>query len=385
LPDKLLLVVLIDALGYGLVREHGAFEFLQAGADPVESVCGYSSACLPSLLTGRPPVEHGHWAMYLRDPEQSVFRRFRPFIRIFSQRLGRHGFTRRVIQRSVQRRVTGYFNLYHVPPVLLPQFDLCEKEYLFAPGSLPPLETPFDVAARLGVPWQSFAWQMDEEARRGALLRALRQGSSPFLFYYTPLLDAVMHARGTRGESARACLRDLEVFVREALAVAGRSYREVRLLVFGDHGMADVHGAHQILNVLRECDLRVPAECLAFVDSTMARLWYFRPGLRERVEERLSALPYGWVVPDEECARLGVLFPDRRYGETIFLAHSGEVLVPSFMGVSVPAAMHGYHPEHEDSDTILLTNFETPAMRSILEIGPWLSREIAALAGGAGA
>jgi hypothetical protein len=385
LRDRLVLVVLIDALGHRIVREHGAFDFLGGGTHPITSVCGYSSACMPSLLTGRLPVEHGHWAMFLRDPERSVFRRFRFLIRVLSDRLGRHGFTRRVIHRALQRRIRGYFNLYEVPPALLPHFDLCEKEYLFGPRALPPFETPFDVAARLGVPWRSYAWETSEENRRGALLGDLRRGDCGFLFYYSPLLDAVMHAYGTRGESTRRCLRDLEVFLREALVVAGRSYREVRLVVFGDHGMADVHAAHQIFPVLRELDLRVPGECLPFVDSTMARFWYFRPGVRERVETRLSALPYGRVLTDAECERLGILFPDRRYGETVFLADGGEVLVPSFMGLTVPAGMHGYHPEHVDSATTLLTNFEPPEIRSILEIGPWLSREIAALApGGAG-
>jgi hypothetical protein len=383
--ERLLLVVLVDALGHRIVREHGAFEFLQAADRPVVSICGYSSACMPSLLTGRTPAEHGHWAMYLRDPENSVFRRFRPLISLTSGRLGRHGFTRRWIQRALARKIGGYFNLYEIPPALLPHFDVCEKLDLFAPGALRPHETPIDAAVRCGVPWQAWGWQTPEEARRAALLRALRRGEHGFLLFYTPLLDAVMHARGTRSEAARACLRDLEVFVREALVVAGRAYREVRLLLFGDHGMADVRGAHQILNVIRELDLRVPEECLAFVDSTMARFWYFRDGLRARVEERLGALPYGWVLPDAECERLGVLFPDRRYGETIFMTHAGEVLVPSFMGRSVPAAMHGYHPDHPDSDTILLGNFDVPRLAGIREIGPWLIREIEAGAGGGGA
>lgn len=382
LRDRLVLVVLIDALGHRIVHEHGAFDFLQGGTLPLTSVCGYSSACMPSLLTGRLPVEHGHWAMFLRNPEGSVFRRYRFLIRVLSQRLGRHGFTRRVIRRALQREIRGYFNLYEVPPVLLPQFDLCEKQYLFSPGALSPLDTPIDAAARRGVPWRAYGWETSEENRRGMLLSDLRRGECGFIFYYSPLLDAVMHTYGTHGDSARACLRDFEIFLREALAVAGRSYREVRLAVFGDHGMADVRGAHQIFPVLRELDLHMPSEMLTFVDSTMARFWYFRPGVRERVEARLVALPYGRILPDAECEQLGVLFPDRRYGETIFLAHGGEVLVPSFMGLTVPAGMHGYHPDHVDSSTLLLTNFEAPALTSILEIGPWLSREILGLAPG---
>ena len=113
----------------------------------------------------------------------------------------------------------------------------------------------------------------------------------------------------------------------------------------------------------------------------MVRVWYFRPGVRERVEALLAAQPFGRILSDDECARLGVLFPDRRYGETIFLMHSGEILAPSFMGQTAAQAMHGYHPEDADSDTILLANYAPGPARSILDIGPLIIRELTALAG----
>jgi hypothetical protein len=116
------------------------------------------------------------------------------------------------------------------------------------------------------------------------------------------------------------------------------------------------------------------------VDSTMVRVWYFRPGIRERVEALLAAQPFGRILSDDECARLGVLFPDRRYGETIFLMHAGEILAPSFMGQTAAKAMHGYHPEDADSDTILLSNYAPGPARSIRDIGPLVVRELAALA-----
>ncbi len=378
--DRLLLVLMIDALGHRLVRDTGTFRFLDAPDGPVKSVCGYSSACIPSLLTGKLPVEHGHWAMYHHDPIASVFRPHRVEIALLAGLLGRPGLARRWIARRVQRSVDGYFSLYEVPPRLLPHFDLCEKRDLFAAGAFPALESPFDVALRLGVPHRVWHWRTPEAQRRAELTAALRAGREAMLFFYSPLLDAVMHAAGTRSAATRRCLEELDRFARDVLALAAESYREVRLLVFGDHGMADVSAAHDLLAPLRALPWRMPRDYLYFIDSTMARFWYFRPEIRERVESLLARLECGRILGESECERLGVLFPDRRYGETVFLAHAGQMLAPSFMGQTILAAMHGYHPDDVDSDTLLLANYAHAPVHSILDIGPLLTGEIEQLA-----
>jgi hypothetical protein len=381
LSDRLLLVFLIDALGYRLVRDAGAFSFLEAPDGPVRCVCGYSSACIPSLLTGKRPVEHGHWAMYLRDPVHSVFRPHRPLIGLLAGVLGRHYLTRRVLGRLLRRGgINGYFSLYEIPSRLLAHFDLCEKRDIFGPGGLTGCETPFDAAQRLRLPYRVWRWDMPEPQRRAELEQALRTGRDALLFFYSPTLDAVMHAQGTRSEATRRSLADFEEFVQRMLALARETRDEVRVMVFGDHGMTDVKEVHAILPELEALPLRVPDDFLYFVDSTMVRVWYKRPQAREPVEALLRAKPYGRILDARECEALGILFDDGRYGETIFLMNPGEILAPSFMGGTAPKAMHGYHPHDPDSDTLLLANFEHTPVTSILDIGPLIVRELEAIA-----
>lgn len=379
--ERLILVVMIDALGHRIVRETGVFDFLEAPDGPVSSVCGYSSACIPSLLTDRLPVQHGHWAMFLRDPEGSVFRRYRPLIGLVSGLLGRDGSARRWISRGLKRGgVTGYFSLYEVPLRLLPQFDLCQKRDIYAPGAFPSLRTPFDASRELGLSCRVWSWRTPEEQNRTELARAIQTGRHEMLFFYSPLLDAVMHAHGTRSRETLTCLRDFESFVQKILLAALGAYDEVRLLVFGDHGMADVTTIHDLLGRIESLRLRVARDMLYFVDATMARFWFFKPGLRGQVEELLQATECGRVIDDEECEKLGILFPDRRYGELIFLADPGTMFVPSFMGRTGLKAMHGYHPQDVDSDTLLLCNFRHRQVGTIMDIGRLLVSELEALA-----
>jgi len=69
-------------------------------------------------------------------------------------------------------------------------------------------------------------------------------------------------------------------------------------------------------------------------------------------------LPVGVVVGKEIAllAELGALFPDRYFGELIFLAREGVLIVPSHMGARPIRGMHGYHPTDAHSYAALCTN-----------------------------
>jgi hypothetical protein len=86
----------------------------------------------------------------------------------------------------------------------------------------------------------------------------------------------------------------------------------------------------------------------------MARFWFPEPFARDAILELLGQETNGRVLSDVELAQLGCDFPDRRYGEVIFLLESGHVLDPSFMGSWVPVGMHGYDPSHDDSKAAYL-------------------------------
>jgi hypothetical protein len=111
----------------------------------------------------------------------------------------------------------------------------------------------------------------------------------------------------------------------------------------------------------------------------MARFWFFAPGVRRQVEGLLREVRGGRILTDAECQELGILFADRRYGELIFLADPGTLFVPTFMGRQPLAAMHGYHPDDEDSSTILLSNVDHRPVDSIRGIGPLLVAELEAM------
>jgi hypothetical protein len=100
----------------------------------------------------------------------------------------------------------------------------------------------------------------------------------------------------------------------------------------------------------------MPHDFAVVYDSTMARFWFFNNRARQAVSELLQTIPQGRVLSDPELEAMGTLFPDRRFGELIFLVNEGVLIVPSDMGERPIRAMHGYHPHARHSYAALCSN-----------------------------
>lgn len=381
--ERLVLIILIDALGYRIVKETKFLDGFVKPANPIRTIFGYSSAAIPSLLTGALPEAHGHFSMYLRDPENSPLKKDRWIIRLFGEWMKRPWFLKkRLTPRLIRRGITGYFSLYEIPSELLSEWDLCQKRSLFKPGGIPGFPTVIDELAERRTPHRIWDWSVPEERALPELRREVSQGKLPFLFFYTPGLDSIMHMYGTRTEVVQKALRNWDTTIRELVAEGEKHYREVRLFVFGDHGMADVADAHDLWARLPVIGPPKKRGTLYFLDSTMARFWFDSDAERRRTVEILSEEGFGRCLSIEEEKSLGVHFPDGRYGELTYLADAGQLIVPSFMGWEKIAGMHGYHPDDVDSDTTLLTNTNVDHPADIRGFSDLLKREALAFSRG---
>ena len=96
------------------------------------------------------------------------------------------------------------------------------------------------------------------------------------------------------------------------------------------------------------------SDYLAFYDATMVRFWFKNTECEHAIKECLSSIEGIRLLGDEELQSLGSLFPDRRYGEAIYLVDAGSIVAPSFFGSQEHLkGMHGYHPDAEEYDAFL--------------------------------
>jgi len=354
--------VLIDAMGWEVVRLHHAFETLAPHRRALETVLGYSAGAIPTILSGRLPREHGHWALFQKATGRSPFAWTR-FLRVLPRSWQHRYRVRRLIREATQRsqHITGYFQIYDVPLWLLPRLDYTEHHDLWSAGGLKPVDGVFDRWEAEGRRYFSSGWVGGDEAKFDRALAAAADPAVRTFLVYGTELDALMHRVGIGDAEVGARIRRYE----DRVAGLSRKIESIDgeppgLYVFSDHGMTDTLECHDLMGEVARLGLREGREYLAFYDSTMARFWIEREIARAPLVAHLEGLPWGRLLKPEELAARGLDFPDRRYGDLVFLMEPGHLIAPSYMGEGAPRAMHGFHPDDRDSPGALLSATPLP-------------------------
>ncbi len=355
---KLTLCVFIDGFGWELLRSQPFLNDLLVTKSPVDTVFGYSATCIPTILTGRMPHEHGHLSFFYYQPEKSPFKNL-SMLRMLPSKITDRGRVRSVLSKVLKRcyGYTGYFQIYNVPFEYLHLFDYSEKKDIYLPGGINGgVPTIFDFLRSRAIPFHVSDWRAKEETNIESLKRELAQGEISFAYLYLAAMDALLHSQGTQSPLVAQKVAWYQRQIEDVFAMASRKYEKVSLYIFSDHGMCDIHETCNLAARVDAAGVRFGVDYAAVYDSTMARFWFLKPGIREKVETALRGEVRGRLLNTQDLKQFGVDFQDHRYGELFFLMNPGILICPSFMGLRPIAGMHGYDPHDKDSLAIFASN-----------------------------
>jgi Type I phosphodiesterase / nucleotide pyrophosphatase len=364
--------VLIDALGWKFLEGKEFLSDMLPYRAPLRTVLGFSSGAIPTILTGLPPDRSGHWNLLYYDPQGSPFRWLR-HLGFLSPSWLDHRITRKIL-KEMGRHFFGLGKNFDcaVDPRVLHLFNWVEKGNIYERGGIIGTPSIFDELERYHVSYRAYSYhhwtdgQILERAERD-----LTRSASDFFFVYLSELDQLLHDQWAHPEPVEKRLEWYAARLRRLFEVAKHRDPETTLAVFSDHGMTPVSEHHDLVADIEKLGFSMPEDYLAAYDSTMARFWLFRDPARKGICECLGELPYGRILPEEELRELGIFFPDRRYGDVIFLLNPGGLITNSnFNGPQwVPSGMHGYHPDDPYSDAVFLSNRQFRfSVRSIADV-----------------
>ncbi len=349
------LYLFVDALGWELVDRYRFCADFLTYRRRVETQLGYSAGAVPTILSGAPPPEHGHFSFFYYDPEHSPFRwmRFLPGWLFPDAIFGRHR-VRHHLSKWLKRLLgyTGYFELYRVPFRRLAKLNYSEKCDMFVPGGLAPVP---NLADR----WQGKRYHISNWRRPGSwnMTEAedlLRAGEIEYAFIYNAELDGYLHLHIGEPAAVEAELARYEKRIRTLYDLAVEHYDSVEFCVFSDHGMTPLLGTVDLRAVLRP--YRWGTDYVSFLDATMGRFWWPGPAHREEIMAAVAKQGHGHWMTEAETKRFRLDFPGNRYGDAIYLLDPGWQFAPSDMGASALPGMHGFSPEDKDSDACFLCN-----------------------------
>ncbi len=352
------LFIMIDACGWEIIKDRPQFlRTLAPHRRRLESVFGYSSTCVPSILSGRWPDEHHNWCYFIHDPQHSPFRSL-GWLRWLPKALTSRRIVRRCLTKIVKSALgfKGWFDLYNIPFQFIHLFDFTEKKSPLQPRGMNRGSNIFDLLVEKGLPYFVTEPSLIEPVNRDRLLADLEDERIDFAFQYWAGLDGLLHRVGNQSPEIDTKLAEYETWITQTMAMAKKHYREVSLHVFSDHGMANCDQHLDLRSQIDSLGLGIGKDYNVVYDSTMARFWFFTDAARQKVTAVLQGVPQGRIMPAEELQRFRAHFEDGRFGELIFLVQEGVLIVPSHMGERPIRAMHGYHPHDPQSYATLFSN-----------------------------
>jgi hypothetical protein len=357
--SRLNIFILIDALGWELIRERPFIAEYLPYQQPLRSLLGFSSGIIPAMLTGLTPAESGMWNLVYYDPENSPFRWMRtlgPLPTLFDNRIGRRVLT------EVGRRILGMGDNFDVsvPPETLPWFHWAESRNIYARGGIPGHKSIFDHLHERGIPHKIYSYK-DSLTDTAILEQAesnILHGDEEFHFLYLSELDMFLHTHRKEPDRIAEKLAWYQESLRRLFKAAKDRNPHAAFHIFSDHGMAPVERHCDLAAIVRDCGFQSPRDYLSVYDSTMARFWFFSGDARDKIRARLNQLDYARLLTEGELRELGVYFEDQRYGEDVLLLAPGCIIAESgFNGKGwKPAGMHGYHPDDRYSDAVFLSS-----------------------------
>jgi hypothetical protein len=351
------LFIFVDACGWEIIKNGPFAREFAPQRKRLNSVFGYSSACVPSILSGRWPDEHRNWCYFVYDPKNSPFKSLKPLQWLPKAVTGRRIF-RRWLSKFVKAQLSfrGYFDLYNIPFEHISLYDFSEKKSPLQPNGMNHGPNIFDFLEQKKIPYHVSQPEAGEEANRDALLEDIAVERVDFAFLYWAGLDGLLHAVGNQSPEVPAKLRVYEEWIQSLVTAAEQHYAEVRLYIFSDHGMANCDELLNLKTLIDPLPLRFGEDYAVVYDSTMARFWFFNDRAREEITSTLEQVPQGRILPESELKELRAWFPDGYFGELIFLVKEGVLILPSHMGERPIRGMHGYHPSDPQSHAMLCTN-----------------------------
>jgi hypothetical protein len=357
MKEVLPLFVFIDACGWEILKDRPFAKRLAPNRKRLASVFGYSSACVPSILSGRWPVEHRNWCYFVYDPARSPFKSLR-ILQSLPESITSRRFFRRWLSKfiKVQLNFRGYFDLYNIPFKYISLYDFTEKRNPLQPGGMNCGPNIFDYLEERFIPYHVSSPIRTEKDNLDALINDIRMERIDFAFLYWPGLDGLLHSVGDKSPEIGYKLAVYEQWLNQLFDCSRQHYSDVRLYIFSDHGMANCDRQLDLKAIIDALPLRMGEDYAVVYDSTMARFWFFNDCARQHITGALDQIPEGRILSDSELANLGTLFADRYFGELIFLVSEGVLIVPSHMGQRPIRGMHGYHPSEKQSYATLCTN-----------------------------
>lgn len=323
------------------------------------------------IFSGLNPDESGYFTAIGYSPETSPFKSisiFLDFFSYFDKLIFKYKYLRSFRNKLIMiltRSETIKMRPYSIPSKILKYFSLTEDEYDFRDKRAFDGNNNLLVECKeqgINIFYDAFtALNFDtslNDQQRIELLESNLNNNFKFYPLYLGVLDTSAHIHGPDSNERRVKLKDLDKRLSEFYKKTKSKFPNTKFIFLGDHGMTEVKKYIDVKNEIKKMasqnNLILGNDYIFFLDSTIVRIWYLNEIARFKMEKSILSnqllLDNGEFINEEIAKREKIPFPNRKYGDTLWMAKLGILIFPDFFHIRNPyKGMHGYDVNHYSS------------------------------------
>ena len=314
------------------------------------------------IFSGVPPNIHKVWTEFClksdvtNEKKTKTNKIFKKIIKIIdavsNDRLSRA--SRYVYHGYILR--SGIFMPVLIPVDVLDHFETSQP-YIFEPNALGEIPTLFDIFRENnnGFIFLATPITKSDNDTLNKTLQMRNKDNYDLWFMKFGILDSLGHKFGPHSDELKKGLKRIDFMVEQVASRFQAKYTNPIFVILSDHGMTKVKKTIDLLQELEELNLSMPRDYIMFLDSTMARFWFFSRLARIKIMNKLSEIKTGCILDNSNLEQLGISKVGYRYGEEIFVLNEEYAFFPDFFRRnSPPKGMHGY--AFESDNPILIIN-----------------------------
>lgn len=365
--------VLIDALRSDYINEEDSpflFNFSRQNRY-YKNVTQSRSFCeRAEIFTGLSPRESGYFTAIGYHPENSPFKNslILDKLTLVDKIFGKNRFYKALKNRLIRLLITSKpvkMRGYSIPLNFLKYFGLTEDEYDFRD------EKAFNGKdnifkdcknSELDIFYDSFTalnfTKSNTDEERLQMVEDNIDSKFDLFLTYIGIMDSCAHKFGPDSIERKLELKKLDEKLSNFYSNITSKNKDSKFIFLGDHGMASVNKIIDIGKELEKealfCNLEKGKDYIYFLDSTIFRVWYFNTHAFELLDTKLKnnqlLINDGVFVDESVAIKEKIPFPDKRYGDTLWMANIGVLIFPDFFHSTSPyRGMHGYDINHFSS------------------------------------
>jgi len=310
----------------------------------------------PAYWAGLYPDEAESGAQFCYDPENSPFKNLK-YLPEFFDKLPQ--ISQKIIRKSIseilKRGITSpVFGLPLIPFKIAHYFNLTFVERIDSDDYLGNKPTVFKLLKQCGKSYFIHSLP-DFNVDAFSLLKRIENEfieKFDFAFFMIGNLDRIGHKYGPDSIEIKNELKKVDEILAKIFDLLSKRFGEFDMIILGDHGMCEINNLFDIQKVLNNTNLKLGKEYLYFIDSTMARFWFFNQNAKNIVLDAIGLNYYGHFLTKEEIDKYHLNYINNRMGELFFIAEPGVLLFPNFYQKHKPVkGMHGYLPDTKDQQS----------------------------------